>query len=349
MKLRTNGGREKARLVIFVSIIIMSIAGMFAFPRIAIPLLVSYIITLILSPLMNALLKVGVSRTLAAFGILVGVLFFSIYPIVKLVPVLSNEAKNIQYYAPKVESYVKKEYFYLKTKVQDKTGFELQDKYITDGFGYVRGTISAFVLNIPNVLASVIEWVFVIPLFVFFLLKDLPSFKRTFLEITPNSIFEKFYILSHQFNKQLGDYILAKSIEATIIGVILTSGLLILDVRFAYIFGLVAALTNVIPYLGPLLGTVPALVFAIAEYGLGTTFGAVVILYLIANAIDIAIVFPILVSKIVDLHPVLVVASVILGSQLLGIMGMIISIPVAAAMKLIFTEIIEDIYNSTST
>lgn len=298
---------------------------------------------------MNTFLKLGLSRTVSSFFILIGILFFSIYPIVKVVPILTTEANNIQYYAPKVESYVKKEYYVLKNKLRDRTGFELQDRYITDGLTYVRSAISSLVLNVPNLLASVIEWVFVIPLFVFFLLKDAPSFRRFILGITPNSFFEKFYFLSHKFNKQLGDYILAKFIEATIIGVILTSGLLIMDVRFALIFGLVAALTNVIPYLGPILGTVPALIFALAEYGLGTTFGGVVILYLIANAIDIAIVFPILVSKIVDLHPVLVVASVILGSQMMGIMGMIISIPVAAAIKLIFTEIIEDIYNSTST
>lgn len=349
MKLQSKGGREKARIVIFFSIIIMSLAGMFLFPRITIPLVVSYILTLILSPLMNAFLKLGASRTIASSGILISILFFSIYPIVKVVPVLTAEANNIQYYAPKVESYVKKEYYVLKNKLRDKTGFELQDRYITDGLTYVRSGISGFVLNLPNLLASVIEWVFVIPLFVFFLLKDLPNFRKVMLEITPNSLFEKFYFLSHKFNKQLGDYILAKFIEATILGVILTSGLLILDVRFALIFGLVAALTNVIPYLGPVIGTVPALIFAIAEYGFGTTFGGVVILYLIANAIDIAIVFPILVSKIVDLHPVLVVASVILGSQMLGIMGMVISIPVAAAIKLIFTEVVEDIYNSTSS
>ncbi|EQC52084.1 AI-2E family transporter [Bacteriovorax sp. DB6_IX] len=349
MKLQSKGGREKLRIVIFLSTIILFLSGMFFFPRIAIPLVVSYILTLILSPIMNTFLKLGLSRTVSSFFILIGILFFSIYPIVKVVPILTTEANNIQYYAPKVESYVKKEYYVLKNKLRDRTGFELQDRYITDGLTYVRSAISSLVLNVPNLLASVIEWVFVIPLFVFFLLKDAPSFRRFILGITPNSFFEKFYFLSHKFNKQLGDYILAKFIEATIIGVILTSGLLIMDVRFALIFGLVAALTNVIPYLGPILGTVPALIFALAEYGLGTTFGGVVILYLIANAIDIAIVFPILVSKIVDLHPVLVVASVILGSQMMGIMGMIISIPVAAAIKLIFTEIIEDIYNSTST
>ncbi|MBT6326833.1 MAG: AI-2E family transporter, partial [Bdellovibrionales bacterium] len=64
----------------------------------------------------------------------------------------------------------------------------------------------------------------------------------------------------------------------------------------------------------------------------------------IANIIDLALVFPILVSKIVDLHPVLVVISVIVGSQYLGMVGMIISIPAAVALKLIVTEFYREIY-----
>ena len=62
------------------------------------------------------------------------------------------------------------------------------------------------------------------------------------------------------------------------------------------------------------------------------------------NVIDIAIIFPILVSKIVDLHPVVVVMSVILGSQYFGLVGMIVSIPIAAAIKLIGVELYEEFY-----
>ena len=168
------------------------------------------------------------------------------------------------------------------------------------------------------------------------------------LRVTPNSLFERFYYVSHQFNKQIGDYIFAKFIEASIVGTIITTGLWIMDIRFSLILGVLAGATNIIPYLGPLLGMVPGLVFGIVEYGMGTTFGAIALLYTIANAIDIAIVFPILVSKIVDLHPMIVIASVIIGSQTLGVLGMVISIPCAAAIKLIITEIYNEVYSSSA-
>ena len=203
-------------------------------------------------------------------------------------------------------------------------------------------------LKIPTYLGNVLEWVFLVPLFVFFMLKDGNRFKGAFLKIIPNSIFERIYYLSHQFNRQLGDYIFAKFVEASIVGFIITMGLVFMDVRFALILGIVAGVTNVIPYLGPILGTIPAIIFALAEYGMGPTFGAIAILYLVANAIDIGLVFPILVSKIVNLHPLIVVISVILGSSFLGVLGMVISIPVAAAVKLICIEIYKEFYSLKS-
>src|SRR5690606_10909843 len=105
-----------------------------------------------------------------------------------------------------------------------------------------------------------------------------------------------------------------------------------------------AGVTNIIPYVGPLIGAAPGLIYALAEYGAGGTFAAILVLYTLANAIDIALVFPILVSRIVDLHPLVVVVSVILGSQSLGVIGMVISIPLAAALKLIILEVYQAIY-----
>ena len=213
-------------------------------------------------------------------------------------------------------------------------------------FQLIKVKTKEIIFNVPDILKSVLEWILLVPLFLFFYLKDSRTIKQTILRLTPNSIFERFYYLSHQFNKQLSDYIFAKFIEASIVGIIITSGLLIIGVRFSFLLGLIAAVTNIIPYVGPIFGAIPAIVLGLAEYGPGGVFGAMMILYIIANLIDLALVFPILVSKIVDLHPLLVVTSVILGSHFLGVIGMVISIPCVAALKLIFHEIYIEVYST---
>lgn len=344
MKSLLENRNKTAQIAFFSFIFILTGVVIFTLPRLTVPLTIAYILNLIFAPAVPAVMKFGISRNISIFIIFSLMLFLTIFPIVKAVPTLTDEAKNLQYYIPKVETFVRSEYTRLTVILNEKTGIEIGDEYIQKGIRVVRDTSTAVILNTPKTLASVVEWLFLVPLFIFFILKDGIKFRSLVLRLAPNSIFERFYYLSHQFNKQLGDYIFAKFIEATIVGVIITVGLIAMDIRFAFMLGLLAAVTNIIPYLGPVLGVVPAIIIGLAEYGVGPTFGGLMLLYLIANAIDIVFVFPILISKIVNLHPIVVVVSVILGSQLLGVLGMVISIPLATALKLIFLEIYNEIY-----
>jgi putative permease len=348
MQISKNNRPEKIRVFIFFALLISVLLSLALFPRIAVPLTVAYVISLIFKPWIPLLVRFGLARDISVYIVFTGILFLFTYPVVRITPVVTSEAQNLQYYLPKVENFLKTEYTFITKKIEDRTGYKVGNELLIDSLKYSKDTTTDILLKVPKILGSVLEWVFLVPLFVFFMLKDGGGFKGRFLKIVPNSIFERVYYLSHQFNKQLGDYIFAKFIEASIVGIIITTGLLIMDVRFALILGIVAGFTNIIPYLGPILGTVPAIIFALAEYGAGPTFGAISMLYIIANAIDIGLVFPILVSKIVNLHPLVVVVSVILGSSFFGVIGMVISIPVAAAFKLICTEIYNELYGIKS-
>lgn len=345
---RTASKPEKIRLFFFVLGLILFFFSLSLFPRVTIPLSVAYVISLVFSPIVPMVMRLGFRRSTSVNFVFVVILFLITYPLIKITPTVTSEAQNVQYYLPKVESFLKTEYKNITTKIEEKTGYVVGNDLLDNSIEYGQKATTDILLQVPKYLGSVIEWIFLVPLFVFFILKDGKNFKVNFLKIVPNSIFERFYYLSHQFNRQLGDYIFAKFVEASIVGVIITTGLLFLDVRFALLLGLVAGLTNVIPYLGPIIGTIPAIIFGLAEYGWGPTFGAISILYIVANAIDIALVFPILVSKIVNLHPLMVVISVILGSTFFGVVGMIISIPLAAAFKLISIEIYNELYGVKS-
>ena len=345
---RTISKQEKARLFVFFSVLILFFFSLSLFPRVTIPLSVAYVISLIFNPIVPMVMRLGLKRATSVNIVFVSILFLFSYPLIKITPTVTSEAQNVQYYLPKIENFLKTEYKNVTEKIEKRTGYVVGNDILINSLDYGQKATTEILLQIPKYLGSILEWIFLVPLFVFFLLKDGKGFKSNFLKIVPNSIFERFYYLSHQFNRQLGDYIFAKFVEASLVGVIISTGLFILDVRFALLLGLVAGLTNVIPYLGPLLGTVPAIIFGLAEYGWGPTFGAIAVLYIVANAIDIALVFPILVSKIVNLHPLVVVISVILGSTFFGVIGMVISIPLAAAFKLISIEIYNELYGVKS-
>ncbi len=325
---------------------LLSIAAILCYlPRVTIPLAMAYILHLILSPVMDWLERVGLKRSLSALLIVLLSLAILIYPLTMAVPKLTRDIDRIQRIVPDVERYAYDSYSKVRQAIQEKTGHDIGDRYAQQSSEKARIWLQQAVLKLPSFLGTMIEWIFVVPLFLFFFLRDSRALRDGLLRLVPNSIFEKYYNLTFQFNKKLGDYLFAKFVEASIVGFLITAGLMIADIRFATLFGGIAAVTNIIPYVGPVLGAIPALIFGAVEYGPSSPpFVALLIIYLVANAIDLAIVFPLLVSKLVDLHPAVVVISVILGSHFMGMTGMIISVPAAAVIKLILVEIYNDLF-----
>ncbi|MCK5073889.1 MAG: AI-2E family transporter [Bacteriovoracaceae bacterium] len=340
---------EKGKLTFFCLVIAVSCIFLLGLPRLSIPVVIAYIFFLIINPVVPQIMKLGMRRWLAIAVIFLGMAGFSVYPIVKIVPVIKTEAENLQYNFPKVERYLKKKYHEFRYEIKTRTGLELKDELLGNVLVYATSSSKKILLGIPQILASILEWSIVAPLFLFFFLKDGRKFRSGLLRLTPNFVFERFYYLFNEFNKKIGDYIFAKFVEASIIGIITTSGLLFMGVRFSFLLGIIAAVTNIIPYIGPFLGMIPAVIWGLVEYGPASPiFGGIVILFMVANIIDLSLVFPILVSKIVNLHPIVVVVSVILGSHYLGVVGMVISIPLATALKLIFLQIYNEIYLAKS-
>lgn len=332
---------------VFFATITLSIALVFfSLPRILIPFGIAYILSLMLRPLANVFYSANLKKkTVAALAALF-IAFSFIYPVVNGVRSIGEEAHKLEFYLPRAESYLRGQYTTLKDVVHQRFNYEIKmnpvDELIQFGQEYTQSTF----IYLPKLLGSLLEWGFIIPLFLLFIMKDGRKMRFNFIKIIPNHMVERAYFLFHQFNTKFGDYIFAKFIEAAIVGTVITTGLLIIEFPFSFLLGLFAAVTNILPYIGPILGFIPALIVGLVDQS--PSLGPMIALYMAANIIDLALVFPILVSKIVNLHPLVVVVSVILGSQFGGIVGMIVSIPLAAFLKLLFVEVYNELYTNPS-
>lgn len=314
-----------------------------------IPFGVAYILSLMIQPLSRSLYSVSLRKKTISILIALVVSFMFFYPVVKGVKTVTEEAHKIEYYLPKLERYLREKYASFEEEVYERFNYEITTNPVDKLVEFGQMSTKSALIYLPAFVTSLLEWGFIIPLFLFFILRDGRKVRFQFLKLVPNNIVERTYFLFHQFNTKFGDYIFAKFIEAAIVGTIITAGLLIIGYPFAFLLGIVAAITNILPYIGPIIGFLPALIIGLVDQNPNTTLGAMVLLYVIANVIDLAFVFPILVSKIVNLHPIVVVVSVILGSQFAGIVGMIVSIPLAAFFKLLFLELYKEIYSDTYT
>ena len=113
----------------------------------------------------------------------------------------------------------------------------------------------------------------------------------------------------------------------------------------SYAFLLGCGATNPIPYLGPVIGAVPGILFAILDPVVPNQLAYVLLIYVAANVVDTVLIFPLVVAKIVNLHPLMVIICVILGSQLFGIVGMIVAVPITSILKILIQEAHSRVYD----
>ena len=218
--------------------------------------------------------------------------------------------------------------------------------------GQVQEKILGFVIgqsqSIFNVIGSSARGAFsafttgVIILFLtFFLLNSGDQMKKALIQIVPNRFFEPALVLIQALDRQLGDYLRSRLIQTIIISIIAAIGYWVLDLRFALLIGIIAGLANLIPYIGPFIGAIPAIivVFLGTRFGPGWSLLAVIILTLVIQIIDNAVITPLIIGKSVELGPVTTIVVVLLGEQLLGLIGLLMAVPIAAMCKLIIEEV----------
>ena len=202
---------------------------------------------------------------------------------------------------------------------------------------YIIGKISNFFSQIPILISSSLTILLLTPFFAFFLLHDGSNIYRKFLKIVPNHLFELMINVNHSINIQMGQFIRARLIETAVISLFIFIGLSLINFPYSLIFAIGTGLLNLIPYIGPIVATIPQVIICLITPELRDLVFPIILINLSSQIFDTVVLVPLLVAKIVDLHPVIIVLAVILGGQLMGVLGMIISIPLASATKVFVT------------
>lgn len=180
-----------------------------------------------------------------------------------------------------------------------------------------------------------------VPLFSFFFLRDSQTIMRALISLTPNRYFEMVLDIYARVSRQLTHFVRGRVLEALIIGIVVWMGLSLTDIRYAPILAAVAGVTNLVPYVGPIIGMIPGLVIALVDLGTGGQFWWILCVYLLIAQIivDNFILIPILISRVSNLHPLWVLLAIIMGGKLYGVLGMIIGVPIASIINIIIIEI----------
>ncbi|NQU05471.1 MAG: AI-2E family transporter, partial [Calditrichaeota bacterium] len=211
--------------------------------------------------------------------------------------------------------------------------------------GKFTSAVTAFLQQTTKVLAGAMNILMlsaVVPMLIFFFLKDGSLFVKTLIEKVPNRFFEMSLSLAYRINLQLGNYIRSILIESIVIGIMTWISLEILGVKFAIVLGLINGLMNTIPFFGPMIAYFPIGLIVLITYD--PPLVGLIWMVIILSGIQIfdnIIAKPLLIGRSVDVHPATVLLVVLLGGRLAGALGMFIAIP---AYKII-QVIVVDSYN----
>ncbi|MCB5247405.1 MAG: AI-2E family transporter [Candidatus Cloacimonetes bacterium] len=169
--------------------------------------------------------------------------------------------------------------------------------------------------------------VLMVPIFSFFLLSDKKRIRRALMSLVPNKYFEITLILLKKVDENVGNYIRAILLEMLAVGIMSTFVLSIVGVPYAIVIGAIAGLTNIIPYIGPWLGgLIAVLVILISGMAPVNIIWAGLAMFLVQQ-VDNYMVYPAIIGKTMKMHPLLVILTVLAGSYFGGVIWMLISVP----------------------
>jgi putative permease len=332
------------RLFCFLTAILASAILFFGTPALTLPSLCSVALVTLLSPWITAMERRGFTRQWSILIVFGAITLLAVLGGWLIARSWQTEWVAFQQNAPTYFSKLVQRLSGIETRLKANHPL-LKDIGFSDKLSARGNNFGAwFEDKIPSILGDVVGCFFLVPFLTYCLLSQGRTLRRKIFQLVPNRYFESVYIVTHGVMSALSDYLRAKMIEAFLVGAMTTVGLALIGSPYAVVLGFWAGITNIIPYIGPALGAAPGILIATMNPGHRGLIWEITSVYAIANLVDTLVIFPGIVAKLVDLNPLVLIASVVIGQYYYGVIGMLISIPIAAAIKVVLYEFYLIIY-----
>jgi len=305
------------------------------FGQVFILLVLSFAVTMVLKPLVDYLEKEDIPRVAAILGLylVIGILLFAgfvtIYPVMvrqltNLAVFLSGDrlSRVLNQFSVSISGFIP----FLKSS-------DLATKIETT-LPALTGKAEETITNVIGMAGSFI----VVPFITFFLLNDYHRIQKAVIENVPNKYFEMSLNVISKLETQLSKYIRGVCIELISVAILYASAYSLLGFRYAIIFGIVCGFSNIIPMAGPLLAAIPIVIASLIQFGDFRMLVPIVLTTFVVQQIDQMFIQPNVYGKILDMHPLTIVLTILVGSELLGIVGMVLAIPIYTVIKVTARE-----------
>jgi sporulation integral membrane protein YtvI len=332
--------------IIFVVFLGTCIALYFS-RRVVAPFFIAFALAYLLDPLVDRLASFKLSRTLSVLFLMLTFFFLVLGSIVLLVPVFSMQAESL---AKNIPTYIGIFQEWIRPLLDMIRGLDpvRVEEFLNEGlsrFGelpmkalqfsskFIWGSISNL-FSIILMLANLI----IIPVVMFYLLRDFDSINKKLLSLVPPQFQKKTKEVTLEIDQVLSRFVRGQLLVAGLMGIMYSIGLLLCDTPMSLSLGMMAGLVNLVPYLGLILGFVPAAVLTFIHTQDWLSVLGVAGVFAFVQAMEGMFITPRVVGDNIGLHPVAVIFAVLLGGELFGITGMIVGVPGVAVINVLLTR-----------
>ncbi|MCM3387808.1 AI-2E family transporter [Ureibacillus chungkukjangi] len=224
------------------------------------------------------------------------------------------------------------DYDKMLTNVTDDLVTTMRDT-LTNIASSVATGITGFVSTLTGILLSLVT----VPFILFYLLYEGEKLPKFILRIFPPRARNEVGQVLKEMDKQVSSYILGQILVSICIGVMMTIGFLIIKLDYAFLLGILAMVTSVVPYLGPVIAITPALIIAIVTSPIMVVY--LIIVWTVVQLVEGKFITPNIMGKSLSIHPITIIFVLLTFGSLFGVAGVILGIPAYALFKVLVSHL----------
>lgn len=346
----------KNKWILFTFVALVSAYFLFAFLKrhlflydILITLIISIVLAYALNPLINKMEDHGINRlegVLIVYISIVGIFFILLFLII---PRSGKEIKRLVTDLPMYFDQLSDLVDELYTKYYSILGGlppmfkEIEDVVMKSILSIEKTLVGGLKSSIGLVIGitSKIINIILTPILTLYFLVDKDYFTKKVKKLIPKKYREDTIYLASTIDKSLSSFIKGRLLMSLYVGIFTSIMLLIIGVDFAFVIGFITGLFDIVPYIGPFIGYIPAVFFAFIESPIKAVW--VSILFVVIQWAENNILAPKIIGENMGMHPLIILLSIIIGGGIFGVFGMIISVPLVAVSKIIYEFMIKKI------
>lgn len=309
------------------------------------PILIAGFLYYMLNPLVLFLMKRGkLKRSLAVTLVMLLLLALVVIFFVSVLPQLANQitslASNLPSFIKGMEAWGREAFEHPMIK-----GFNIEaymDKLDLSMGSILKNIVDSLSTGLGALISSIASATMIVvtvPFILFYMLKDghrmIPSIER----YLPKKPKREIISLLEKMGRTISTYISGQAVECLFVAFATFIGYQLIGIEYAFLFGCIAGATNMIPYLGPYIGLAPAVLVTIFDSPMKAVFACLVVL--IVQQVDGNIIYPLVIGKSLDIHPLTIILILLVAGNIAGLLGMILGVPFYAVCKTIVVHIFD--------